>query len=100
MTIQQCEQLDSIITPILFNLHKIQRNCSKSVLYTPHHCGDFGYKSLWHLRGLEKLKFFLLHHRRDDTTGKLIRASIRWTQLELGQQGQLFDKNFNKYKKI
>ena len=28
MTIQQCDQLDSIITPILFNLHKIQRHCS------------------------------------------------------------------------
>ena len=98
MTLKQCQQLDSLITPILFHIHKIQRNCSKSVLYTPHECGGFGYKSIWHIQGLAKLKFFLLHHRRNDTTGKLIRASIRWTQLELGLEGQIFDRDHDKYK--
>ena len=100
MTMKQCQQLDSLITPVLFHIHSIQRNCSKSVLYTPHSNGGFGYRSIWHLQGLEKLKFFLLHYRRKDTTGKLIRASIRWTQLELGLRGQIFDKNHERYKKF
>ena len=58
MTKQQCAILDSIITPILFHIHNIQRNCSKSVLYTPELDGGFGYRSIWHIQGIEKLKFF------------------------------------------
>ena len=68
------------------------------MLYTPHINGGFGFRSVWHLQGLEKWNLFLLHYRRRDTTGKLIRASIRWTQLESGLKGQIFDKDHDKYK--
>ena len=90
LTQKQCNELDSIITPVLYHIHNIQKNCSKNVLYTPKHMGGFGYKTLWHIQGSEKLKFFLLHHRRNDTTGKLIRASLRLTQLELGLPGHSY----------
>ena len=59
--------------------------------------GGFGYKTLWHIQGKEKLKFFLLHYRRNETTGKVIRASLRWTQLELGLPGQIFQHNHNEF---
>ena len=84
MSEQQCRDIDKLVTPILYSAHGIQRNCSKSVLYTPTKYGGFGHKSIWHLQGLEKLNFFLAHYRRHDTTGRLIKISTRWTQLEAG----------------
>ena len=87
----------SIITPVLYHIYNIQKNCSKNVMYTPKLMGGFGYKTLWHIQGSEKLKFFLLHYRRNDTTKKLIRASLRWTQLELGLPGQIFQHNHDEF---
>ena len=93
---QQCHDLDKLVTPILYNAHGIQRNCSKCVLYSPTKYGGFGHKSIWHLQGLEKLKFFLAHYRRHDTTGRLIKISMRWTQLESGVSTPFYTHKHNK----
>ena len=64
MTEKQCRELDKHVTPILYNAHKIQRNCSKCMLYTPLLTGGYGYRDTWNMQGSEKLKFSLTHYRR------------------------------------
>ena len=84
MSQKQCAELDKLVTPILYHAHSIQKNNSKCILYAPEKYGGFGHKDVWHLQGLNKLKFFFAHYRRHDTTGRLIKISMRWTQLEAG----------------
>lgn len=93
---QQCHNLDKLVTPILYNAHDIQRNCSKCVLYTPTKYDGFGHKSIWHLQGLEKLKKILAHYRRRDATGRLIKISMRWAQLEAGVSTPFYTNKHDK----
>ena len=92
----QCNDLDKLVTPILYHAHSIQKNNSKCVLYSPQKYGGFGHKSVWHLQGILKLKFFLTHYRRHDTTGRLIKISIHWTQLEAGVSTPFYKHNYKK----
>lgn len=91
---KQCQDLDKLVTPILYNAHGIQRNNSKCVLYSPVKYGGIGHKSIWHMQGINKLKFFFTHYRRHDTTGRLMKISMRWTQLEAGTSKPFYQYNF------
>ena len=55
LTFKQCQQLASIISPVLLNAYGIQRNCSRSVLYSTHRQGGLNVTHPYHLQGLEKL---------------------------------------------
>ena len=48
--------------------------------------GGYGYYNNWLVKGIEKTKFLIMHYRRHDTTGKLLKISMKWTQLELDFQ--------------
>ena len=89
---KQCNELDKYITPVLYNAHAVQKNCSKCVLYGPALFGGYSYYDNWNVKGIEKRKFLLMHYRRNDVTGKLLKISMKWTQLELG-----FGKPFYNY---
>ena len=79
---QQCLQLDKLLGSMLFNAHSIQRNCNRSVLYMSEDLGGLQIYSIYHLQGMAKMQFLLRHCREMDTTGKLLVASIRHTQME------------------
>ena len=94
---KQCHELDKNVTPILYNAHGVQRNSSKCMLYSPVQYGGYGHHDFWSTQGIEKLKFFLTHYRRHDTTGRLLKMSMRWTQLECGLSTPFYTSNFEKY---
>lgn len=91
---EQCNDLGKLATPILYNAHSIQRNNSKCVLYSPTKYGGLGHKSIWHIQGINKLKFFLTHYRRHDTTRRLLKISMRWTQIEAGTSKPFYQHDF------
>ena len=72
----QCHELDKKITPVLYNAHSIQRNCSKCILYGPSLFGGFGHYDNWQIKGIEKLKFLIMHYRRHDVTGQLYKICM------------------------
>ena len=83
-TYKQCSELDKILSPVLFNIHGIQRNCNRNVLYTSKEFGGLHIYSLYHLQGTAKLQFLFRHCRANDTTGKLMKTLMRYTQMETG----------------
>ena len=96
-TKEQCDKLQTIISPILYNAFRVQRNASRIPLYTPKSLGGYGIVSIYHLQGIEKLKYLFMHRRRSDTTGELLNISMRYTQLELGISKTFWSTNYNKY---
>jgi len=50
--------------------------------------------------GLSKTKFLMKHLRLNDKTGKLIRISMEYTQMEVGTSMLFFHQPFNKWKHI
>lgn len=81
---EQCDKLQKIISPILYNAFQVHRNASRIPLYTPTSLGGYGIVPIYHLQGTEKLKYYIMHMRRGDTTGLLLAIGTRFTQLELG----------------
>ena len=95
-TYKQCMELDRLLSPALFNVHKIQQNCNRNVLYSSREFGGLDVFSIYHLQGQAKLQFFFMHYRNDDTTGKLMKMSLRHTQLETGLSRPFYSQNFYK----
>ena len=83
-TKEQCNKLQSIISPILYNAYRVHRNAARTPLYTPKSLGDYGVISIYHLQGIEKVEYYLMHRRANDTTGQLLAIGTRYTQFELG----------------
>ena len=83
-TKEQCHQLQRIISPILYNALRVQRHASCIPLFTPKSLGGYGIVHIFHLQGIEKVKFYIMHQRLGDTTGKLLEISTYYTQMELG----------------
>ena len=97
---QQCQELNRYLRPILLNTNGIQRNCSRTALYSDSEYGGLGYIPVFHLQGQSKIQFFMKHYRDDDTTGKLMKISLRHTQLECGIQKPFLETNFYKLHNI
>ena len=92
-----CKKLQKIISPILYNAFRVQRNASRVPLYTPKSLGGYGITFIYHLQGMEKIKFLFMHHRIGDTTGKLLQIRTRFTQLEVGISTPFSSCNYSKY---
>ena len=84
LTKYQCAELDKIIAPVLLNALSTHRKVSRIVLYSPERHGGYGVFDVWHLQGCEKLKYFIMHYRRHDITGQLLKISLQWLQMEAG----------------
>ena len=50
----QCDKLQKIISPILYNAFRVQRHASRTPLYTPKSLGGYGIVLIYHLQGNEK----------------------------------------------
>ena len=95
-TYKQCAELDKILSPVLFNINGVQRNCNRNVLYSSREYGGLHINSMYHLQGVSKIQFLFMHYRNQDTTGKLMMASMRYTQLESGLSRPYYTCNFYK----
>ena len=84
LSFKQCKELQTIIDPILLHAHGLQRNLPKIVLFSTASKAGLGITHLYHLQGQEKLKLFLMHLRRNDTSGNLLRIAMENTQMEIG----------------
>ena len=97
-TKEQCDKLQQTISPILYNAFRIHRNAARTPLYTPKSLGGFGVISIYHLQGIEKIKYYLMHRRINDTTGQLLTIGNRYTQFELGTSTPFWKLKYNRYK--
>ena len=88
---KECEKLMSIVNPAILHAHGIAKTCSRVVLHSTHDLAGLNVYHLYQLQGMEKLKFLMWHYRKNDTTGKLLRISMGYTQMEIGTEQQFFE---------
>ena len=96
LTYVQCKELDKMLSPILFNMNGFQRHSNRSILYMTDELGGLTIFSVYHLQGMSKLQILFKHYRNNDTTGQLLKTTIRYTQLEAGVSTSFFHHNFYK----
>ena len=95
-TYKQCIELDKLLSPLLLNIHGVQRNANRNIIYMSEEFGGMRIYGVYHLQGTAKIQFFFKHYREQDTTGKLILTSLRYTQLESGLSRSFFKHDFYK----
>ena len=98
LTFLQCKQLQKKVDPILLHSYGLQRNTPKIVLFSTAEQAGLNIQHIYHVQGLEKLKLFLMHARRNDTTGQLLDICLAYTQLELGISNSFLATSYYKYK--
>ena len=86
-----------IIQPTLLHSHGIAKTCSRVVLHASRKLAGLNIYHLFQLQGFEKLKLFMWHYRRMDTTGKLLKICMDYTQLEVGVSQQFLQLNYSQY---
>lgn len=92
----QCQELDKLIAPLLLNSHSIQQHVNRNIIYLSDEFGGLNILTVYHLQGIAKLQFLHLHYRNHDTTGKLLKISMKYTQLECGLSDPFYKHDFYK----
>ena len=93
-TYQECQELNKYLSPVLLNINKIQRNGDRAIIYAGVEHGGLNIHSIFHLQGMQKIKFLLMHLRKMDTTGTLMKISMNYTQIECGIPKPFYENNF------
>ena len=99
MTYEEGERLGIKLAPVLLHAFGINKNCSRNLLYQPHHRLGLQVHHLYHVKGLEKLKIVLMHLRSNDTTAHLLKIALGYTTMECGSLKSCLELSYMKYKK-
>ena len=94
---RQCDDLMKIISPILLHAANVHTHFPRSIMEAGDAYAGFDFTHLYDLHGQEKLQFFIMHTRNNDTTGKLLNISLRYTQLQLGIATPFFSVDYDDY---
>ena len=91
-TLKQCRELAKLISPILLHAHSIQQNCACIVLYSTLNNTGLNVTHIYHLQGLEKLRFFW--HTSNDMT---LQATSWWFRYFTPKWNSVYPKSFSIY---
>lgn len=94
---EQCDKLMQRIYPILINAHGFHRSFSRAMASAPYTYAGLNITHFFDLQGQYKLKFFLLHMKRNDSTGKLFKIALRYMQQSTGLSTPFYNKKFDSY---
>ena len=100
LTFDQCECIMKAIRPTILHSMSIQEHFSKTIMEASDQYMGLNIQHLYDVMGLEKIKFFLMHVRRKDVTGKLMIMSLKYSQLECGSGNIILNMNFGKWEKL
>ena len=89
----------SKVKPILLQMHGLHQNCNRNIIFLPIEYTGLGYQHWFLVKGFEKLKLFLLHMRKQDTTCSLLKICLSYTQLEIGNSTSFFSRDPTQWKK-
>ena len=96
-TYDQCNILMKQINPVLLHAAGLQEHSPRSISEAGAEYAGFDLTHLYNLHGQEKLQFFLMHIRKNDSTGKLLQIPQKHTQLQLGIGTPFFSTDYDAY---
>lgn len=94
------QQLNRIYSPAMnrgLAASGIIRTIDRSICYGNVKYQGLGLRNPFFIQGIEHIKVLLNHGDQPTPTGKLLRANIELTKLEIGVGGDLFSYSFDKY---
>ena len=99
-TFQQCDLIFSkIITPLL-HAHSLHRNFNQSIAIAPDTYGGLRLNHFYYIQGIEQIKFFIMHYRRNDKTGKLLKITLQLLQLHCGIAQPFYNKDHSIFSEV
>ena len=97
---EQCDSLMRMIYPILLNAYGFHRHFSRAMATAPFRYGGLNITHFYDIQGQQKLKFFSMHMKRQDDTGKLLSIALQHMQLSVGSANHFFHLPFDNYKHL
>ena len=94
---KQCDSLlVPAITPLLHKLGIIS-TVNREIVHGPYEHGGLQVPNLFTIQGIHKIKMFLGHMRKQDTSGKLLTIALGTVQQEVGISDPILTKSFSAY---
>ena len=88
-----------LYTP-LTHAYGFPKTTARTIIHAPIQYAGIALHHIYDLQGHEKLKFFLLHIRRFDYTGKLMFMCLQWIQLWIGIELPFINQSYDEYKHL
>ena len=90
----ECDELMKIIFPILINAHGFHRSFSRAMVTAPYTYAGLNITHLYDIQGQCKLRFFMLHMKRQDSIGTLLKIALRDMQQSTGFADPFYNRSF------
>jgi len=78
----------------------MNKNYPRTLVYTNDQYGGLNMTHVYDIMGIEKIKFFFMHLRRQDTTAQLLLISMQTTQMECGSGKLFFNLPYTTFSKL
>lgn len=92
LTFEQCNFMMKFIYPILLHAASLPSTFPRCIAAAPSLYTGLGWEHFYDIQGKEKLKFFMLHMKREDTTGKLMFIALQNMQQMIGRERPFMNK--------
>ena len=99
-TFEDCDELMKIIYPILLRAHQLPITFTRTIASAPFTYAGLQIEHIYDIMGKEKLKFFMMHMKRGDTTGKLMYIAMQYLQITIGTEAPFYTLPYTKYKNL
>jgi len=94
---KQCDNLlIPAMTPLLRKLG-IVSTVNREIVHGPYEYGGLQIPNLFTIQGIHKIKMFLGHMRKEDTTGSIVKIALGILQQEIGVSTPVLELPFKKY---
>ena len=86
-----------VVFPILLNAYGFHRNFSRVMASAPFMYGGLNIRHFYDIQGQQKIKFFTMHLKRQDTTGDLMLIALQNMQLSIGTSSCFLHQSYDTY---
>ena len=99
-TYHDCDVLMKIIYPLLLRAHQLPSTFPRAIASAPFTYAGLQIEHIYDIMGKEKLKFLMMHIKKNDTTGQLIFIAMQCIQITLGTSKPFYELNYDKYEHL
>jgi hypothetical protein len=97
LTFKECDDLQKNHVNAILPKLGITSKATRAVVFGTPRYGGIGLYHLAAVQSYGQLQYLIRHLRCKDTTGKLIRMMMEFTQMECGCTGNVFEQSYKQY---
>jgi len=97
---EDCDEIMKSYMTILCHGYHIHRHFKRDLACSSIRYGGLDIMHLYDVMGISKTKFLMKHIRLNDKTGKLLRISMEYTQLEAGTSKPFYENKYGMMKTL